>query len=230
MRGQSGMRRRGAPASAAAPAPAPSAEAPEFDPDDIFLEDFARRDLHSGDVYLEDVPPMPHAPVEERPFRMRHWAVLGALVLLALGGTGVIIVATARQPAPALAQATVGLIPADQMPKSANLDLQKADALEASYPEDPRIHALMAVSLIRGGAAGPAALELKEALNSPLLHAPEIPAGLEQRIRVMLVGEQLTLKEVDEARETAHPLCPQIASLDPRMRDALNLIHACRAR
>jgi hypothetical protein len=224
------MGRRGAPASAAAPAPAPSTEAPELDSDDIFLEDFARPRFRSEDLLLEDVPTMAPAPVEERPLRLRHWVVLSALGLLALGGTGIIIVATARQPAPALAQATVGLIPADQMPKSANIDLQKADALEASYPEDPRIHALMAGSLIRGGAAGPAELELKEALKSPLLHAPEVPAGLEQHIRVMLVGEQLTLKEVDDARETAQPLCPEFASLDPRMRDALKLIHACGGR
>jgi hypothetical protein len=194
------------------------------------LEDFARKDLLSGDIYLEDFSAPSPAPVEERPFRFRHWAVLIALALLALGGTGAIIVATARQPAPALAQATVGLIPADQMPKSADANLQRADALEASYPEDPRIHALMAASLVRRGEASQAALELKEALDSPLLHAPEIPAGMEQRVRVMLVGEELTLKEVDEARQTAQPLCPLIGSLDHRMQESLKLIRACSGR
>ncbi len=192
----------------------------DSDPDDIALDDLSP----------EDIAPKTVAASEERALKPRHWAVLAALALLALGGTGVIILATARQPAAPSAQVTVGLIPADQMPRSSRVDMQQANALAASYPEDPRIHALMAVSLAKSGATDQAALELKAALDSPLLHAPEIPSGMEQHIRIMLFGEQLELKQIDAARDTAQPLCPQVRSLDPRVQHGLRLIHACGGR
>lgn len=214
MREQASFGRKGAPAPEAGPAPGWT----------------TTPDIALNDIGPEDIVPTRIAPPAERAFKLRHWAVLVALALLALGGTGVIILATARQPAPPPAQSTVGLIPADQMPKAGDVDMQRANALAASYPEDPRIHALMAVSWARSGAVGEAALELKQALASPLLHAPEIPAGMEQHIRIMLLGEQLTLKQVDAARETAQPLCAGIGSLDARVQHGLKLIHACDGR
>jgi rhomboid protease GluP len=141
--------------------------------------------------------------------------------LLALG------VAAAVPPTPLPNHGTAGLIPPDQMPASADERLRRASEYVATYPQDPRGHAFMAVVWSRSGGDSEAELELQKALASPLLHAPEIPQDMERQMRIMLIGEQLKQKEFYAARQSAAALCPTMASLDPRLQEAMKQLKAC---
>jgi hypothetical protein len=104
MQSQASFGRRGAPASMAKAAPGPWTPAPAPAPDDIEPEDSD----------LQDNPLRRLVPAEERAFGPQQWAVLAAIAVLALGGTGVIFLAMARQSAAPAAHATARLNPADQ--------------------------------------------------------------------------------------------------------------------
>jgi rhomboid protease GluP len=151
-------------------------------------------------------------------------AVIGFLGLSAVAAAAVL------PPARLHLQVTQGLIPPDQMPATDEEGVKRAVELEATYPDDPRAHALAARMWEKNGGDGAAEQELRKGLASPLLHAPEIPAGLEQDMRIMLVGVQLKQKEVYEATRSAEPLCPGLTTLDPRVQDVLKRLKACDAR
>lgn len=80
MQEQAGFEQRGAPTSAARPGP-------------------------SAQTAASGLAQKGGAPEDEGALRPLHWAILAALALLGLAGSGVIILASARQPAPPAAQA-----------------------------------------------------------------------------------------------------------------------------
>jgi rhomboid protease GluP len=150
-------------------------------------------------------------------------AVIGFLGVCAVAAAAVL------PPAKLHLQVTQGLVPPDEMPPSSERDMQHMGQLELAYPQDPRPHGIVATLWFKSGADNAAEQELRKALDSPLLHAPEISAELVRQMRIMLVGVQLKQKEVDEARRSAAPLCPDKASLEPRLQDALKALKACDA-
>ena len=146
-----------------------------------------------------------------------------------IGFLGVCSVAVAAVlPAPTLhLRVTAGLIPPDLLPASKEEGASRWVELEALYPQDPRPHGMAAAAWHRSGDERLAESELQRALASPLLHAPEIDPRLEVNLRIMLIGAQLSQKEFSEARRSAEPLCPGVATLDPRVQDAMKQMKAC---
>lgn len=152
-------------------------------------------------------------------------ATTGAVI----GFFGVCAVALAAVlPPPRLhLQFTQGLIPPDQLPASNAEGESRWSELETAYPQDPRPHAMAAAMWEKTGGHSQAEQELKTGLASPLLHAPEMPAGLERNMRIMLVGVQARQGELYEARRSAESLCPDRTALDPRVQQALKQLKAC---
>jgi rhomboid protease GluP len=148
-----------------------------------------------------------------------------------IGFLGVVAVAVAAllPPSQLHAQTTAGLVPPDEQPSTgANAEGEKRwSDLEVSYPQDPRTHVAAAAQLVKNAEYSKAEGELQTALASPLLHAPELQPVLEQRMRIALVGVQLKQNEVSEARQSAKPLCPSMASFDPKLQDGLKALKAC---
>jgi rhomboid protease GluP len=164
-------------------------------------------------------------PERRRPPLEKLVATTGAVV----GFLGVCAVAAAAVlPAPKLhLQVTQGLIPPDELPASNAEGESRWNELLSAYPQDPRARAVAATVWARTGGDSQAERELQTGLASPLLHAPEIPADLEQRMRIMLVGVQAKQGELYAARRSAEPLCPDQAGLDPRVQKALKQLEAC---
>jgi rhomboid protease GluP len=155
-------------------------------------------------------------------------ATTGAVI----GFLGVCAVATAAVLPPAKLHhmaVTPGLVPPDQWPTPATEAeaQQQANELYASYPDDPRVLHMQAAGASQRGAFSEAERDLQTALASPLLHAPEIRAGEEQRMRILLIGVQLKQNEIDAARQSARPLCPVQASLEARLQEGLKALKAC---
>ena len=149
-------------------------------------------------------------------------AVIGFLGVCAVAAAAVL------PPARLHLQVTEGLIPPDQLPASNAEGENRWTELLSLYPQDPRAHAVAATVWEKtSGGDSQAEQELRTALASPLLHAPEIPAGLEQHMRIMLVGVQAKRGEIYEARRSAEALCPDRAALDPRVQEALKQLKAC---
>jgi rhomboid protease GluP len=153
-------------------------------------------------------------------------ATTGAVI----GFMGVCAVAVAAVLPPAKLhqlQVTAGLAPPDQWPSNEDEAMQRSNDLLAAYPQDPRVLRLAAAVSHQTHANGEAERDLQAALASPLLHAPEIEPGLEQRLRLLLIGVQLEQHEVDAARQSAQPLCPIQATLDARTQEGLKRLKAC---
>jgi rhomboid protease GluP len=161
-----------------------------------------------------------------RPPQGERVATIGA----AIGFMGVCAVALAAVLPPAKLhqlQVTAGLVPPDQWPSNEDDAMQRAGDLLATYPEDPRLLRLAAAVAHRNRAYAEAERDLQAGLASPLLHAPEIQPGLDQRLRLLLIGLQLEQHEIDAARQSAQPLCPIQATLDSRTQQGLKVLKAC---
>ncbi|MGZ5965104.1 MAG: rhomboid family intramembrane serine protease [Caulobacteraceae bacterium] len=152
-------------------------------------------------------------------------ATAGAVV--GFMGVSAVAVAAVLPPSKAHVQVTAGLIPPEEFPSSEDESVKRSGELLASYPQDPRAHALAARMWAKAGADSEAEREVQTALASPLMHAPEIPADLEQDLRIMLLGEQLKQQETYAAQRTAESLCPSATSLDSRVQEALRRLKAC---
>jgi hypothetical protein len=109
MQGQASFGQSGAPTSSARSTQATPTADYRFVPEDFDLDDFTP----------EDNAPKPLPPEDEGAFKPLHWAILVALALIGFVGVGVIVLATAEQPAPPAAQVAAGSIPASQTAKSA---------------------------------------------------------------------------------------------------------------
>ena len=157
-------------------------------------------------------------------------AAMAVGLTIGLAGLGALGAAVALPAARLPNRGTPGLIPLDQTSLPTEERMRRAAEFVSDYPDDPRGHALMAVVWAKRGGTGAAELELKKALASPLLHAPEIPPDLERQMRVMLLGNQIEQKEFDSARQTAASLCPAAATLDPSVQQALKALRACDKR
>ena len=153
--------------------------------------------------------------------------VANAAALVGFMGVCAVAVAAVLPPPKLHLQVTAGLIPPDEIPASIEDRLVRADQYVASYPLDPRGHAMAAVAWQKNGGYSEEEQELQKGLASPLLHAPEIPATLEPQMRLMLVFAQYKQGKAEAARRSAAQLCPSRASLDPRALKALDQMKAC---
>jgi hypothetical protein len=121
-------------------------------------------------------------------------------------------------------------MPTELMPHSVDEGFARYAELSTAYPQDPRLRSLTAMMLAGNGHADEAELELETGLKSPLLHAPGLPADLEQRLRIMLIDLQISQQEIEAAKRSAGPLCPGLATLDATTRKTLGQLSACGTR
>ena len=156
--------------------------------------------------------------------RPAGWAglAIGFCGLIALGLASVL-------PTSAVATTTPGLIPIDDLPTSMGDGLKRGAELAALYPADPRGHMYVAIGYLKARDDAEAVGAFVQALQSPLLKAPDLPQGLEPSIRVSLAGLYLKSGQTDDARQIAAPLCVAPAQVDPKAMELIRKARLCDA-